>query len=69
MHAQTKHFSLHDHHIQEKIDDKTIQVDFIPSQLQQTDIFTKALVPHKFVENRNLIGLTRIPCFTNPNPL
>lgn len=58
MHAQTKHFSLYHHHIREKTDDRMIQVEFIPSQKQQTDLFTKALAPQKFIENRNLIGLT-----------
>jgi hypothetical protein len=61
MHAQTKHFALHHHHIREKSEDKTIQVDFIPSEQQEADILTKPLAPQKFVQNSNLVGLSRIP--------
>jgi hypothetical protein len=69
MHAQTKHFNLHHYHIREKSDDRTIQDDFIPSKKQQADLLTKPLVPQKFIENRNFIGLTQIPSFPNPNLL
>jgi hypothetical protein len=66
MHAQTKHFALHNHHVHEKFEDGTIQVHFIPLDKQQADLFTKPLAPHQFLKNRNLISLSPLPS-SNPS--
>jgi hypothetical protein len=66
MHAQTKHFALHNHHIRKKSENDTIQVHFIPSDKQQADIFTKLLAPQQFLKNRSLIGLSPLPS-SNPS--
>jgi hypothetical protein len=67
MHTQTKHFSLHNHHVREKSEDGTIQVHFIPSKQQQADLFTKPLAPQQFIHNRNLIGLSPLPSSSPSN--
>jgi hypothetical protein len=53
MHAQTKHFALHNHHIRKKSENDTIQVHFIPSDKQQADIFTYLLSLHLILPTTN----------------
>ena len=64
LHAQTKHFDIQHHYIQEKFEDGTINVTFIPSGDQQADLLTKPLAPQKFLHNRNITSITMLP---NPN--
>ena len=42
-HAKTKHIELDIHFIREKVQAKQIEVNYVPSEDQAADIFTKAL--------------------------
>ena len=56
-HDKTKHFEVDWHFSRQKIDDGTIRVNFINSNSQPVDIFTKALNKVKFLSCRDLFGL------------
>jgi hypothetical protein len=47
-HDKTKHFEIDWHFIQEKVEEKIVQVDFISTTKQFVDILTKALSRIKF---------------------
>ena len=42
-HRRTKHIEIQYNFIREKYENKTIDVDYIPSELQLADVFTRAL--------------------------
>ena len=47
-HAKTKHIELDIHFIQEKVQVNQIKINYVPSEDQITDIFTKALTYEQF---------------------
>jgi len=47
-HKRTKHIDVHFHFIREKVNEKEIKVEFVPSENQRADIFTKALPRDRF---------------------
>ena len=47
-HERTKHIEIDAHFIREKVLSKEIDVRFVPSEEQTTDVFTKALSVSKF---------------------
>jgi hypothetical protein len=47
-HKRTKHIDVRYHYIPEKVNAKEIKVEYVPSELQKADIFTKALTKEKF---------------------
>jgi transposase InsO family protein len=47
-HKRTKHIDVRYHYIREKVNAKEIKVEYVPSELQKADIFTKALTKEKF---------------------
>eukprot|EP00253_Pinus_taeda_P033599 PITA_33599 len=56
-HEQTKHVETHCHYIQQLVEDKSIQLLYVPTMEQPADIFTKPLGPDKFVKFRGSIGV------------
>jgi len=54
---QTKHIELHCHYIRQLVEDGSIQLLYVPTSEQPTDIFTKPLGPDKFVKLKGSIGV------------
>ena len=59
-HAHTKHIDIRYHFIREAVEDKKIQVTYIPMDDNVSDIFTKALAKNKFRHFIELLGLCLI---------
>ncbi|KAM0989066.1 hypothetical protein FF1_013044 [Malus domestica] len=58
-HDRSKHIDTRYHYIRECIARKDVQVEYVKSQDQIADIFTKPLRQEDFVRLRNTIGVTR----------
>ena len=58
-HVQTKHIDIHYHFIHEVVEDGKIQVEYIPTDNNVADIFTKPLAKTKFCHFIELLGLQR----------
>ncbi|KAM1977528.1 hypothetical protein ACFX16_014315 [Malus domestica] len=58
-HDRSKHIDTHYHYIRECIARKDVQVEYVKSQDQVADIFTKPLKQEDFIRLRNSIGVTR----------
>ncbi|KAM1744384.1 hypothetical protein ACFX11_011278 [Malus domestica] len=58
-HDRSKHIDTRYHYIRECIARKDVQVEYVKSQDQVADIFTKPLRQEDFVRLRNSIGVTR----------
>ena len=56
-HKRTKHIDIKYHYIREHVENGTIQVNYICSEKQSADIFTKALSRDKYIINRNALSL------------
>src|SRR5260221_5175908 len=59
-HACSKHIEVCHHWVHEKIEDGTIQLDYIPTADQVTDIFTKPLYSKKFRKFCDTLGLVLV---------
>ncbi len=55
-HKRTKHIDVKYHFIREKYQDKTVNIEYVNSNEQLADIFTKALPRDKFEKFRTLIN-------------
>ncbi|KAM2778784.1 hypothetical protein COP1_014123 [Malus domestica] len=58
-HDRSKHIDTRYHYIRECIARKDVQVEYVKSQDQIADIFTKPLKQEDFIRLRNSIGVTR----------
>lgn len=47
-HKRTKHIDIRYHYIREKVEEKEIKVEYVPSDQQLADVFTKALPKERF---------------------
>jgi hypothetical protein len=56
-HARTKHIDLRYHFIREAVEDAKIELNYIPTNNNAADIFTKALAKGKFRLFAGLLGL------------
>ncbi|XP_026410095.1 uncharacterized protein LOC113305228 [Papaver somniferum] len=56
-HARSKHIEIQHHFVREKVIDREIELQNIPSEEQVADVFTKALGRVKFENFRNLLGV------------
>lgn len=59
-HDRTKHIEIDKHFINEKIEDKTITLSYVPSRFQTADILTKALFRPNFIQLISKLGLKSI---------
>ncbi len=59
-HARSKHIEVHHHWMHEKTGDGTIQLEYVPTADQVTDIFTKLLNSEKFWKFCDALGLIQI---------
>lgn len=57
-HSRTKHIDIKYHFVRESIANGIISVEFVPTQLQAADIFTKVLPLVKIKDNCKLIGIS-----------
>ena len=57
-HARTKHIEVHYHFLRERIQDGEIDLQHLSTNLQVTDIFTKALGIDKLGQFASVLGLT-----------
>ncbi|KAM1140054.1 hypothetical protein COP2_041331 [Malus domestica] len=58
-HDRSKHIDTRYHYIRECITRKDVQVEYVKSQDQVADIFTKPLKQEDFIRLRNSISVTR----------
>ena len=56
-HSKTKHIDIRHHFIRDLVEDKVIQLEYIPTERQLADIFTKALDTARFESLRSSLGL------------
>lgn len=56
---RTKHVDIKYHHVREKVWSKQVELKYIPSKLQKTDIFTKPLPRQAFEDLRGQLALER----------
>ena len=54
---RTKHVEIHMHYIRELVHDKTIVLQYCPTDEQIVDIFTKRFTEKKFTYLRSLLGV------------
>ena len=59
-HSRTKHIDLRYHSICEAVDDAKIQVKYIPTEDNVTDIFMKSLAKPKFTHFVAMLGLGQL---------
>ncbi|KAE8657590.1 hypothetical protein F3Y22_tig00116989pilonHSYRG00496 [Hibiscus syriacus] len=58
-HDRSKHIDIRYHYIRECVARKDVEVEYVKSQDQVVDIFTKPLTSEDFLRLRNLLGVTR----------
>ncbi len=58
--TRSKHIKVRHHWMHEKVGDGTIQLEYVPTTDQVTDIFTKPLNVEKFRKFRDVLGLVQI---------
>lgn len=56
-HQRTKHIDLCYHYIHESVEDGKIMVEYIPTDQNPSDIFTKPLPKAKFRQFTGMLGL------------
>lgn len=60
-HARTKHIDIAHHFVREKVNDGTVDIQFVPTDKQMADGLTKALCLDKFVAFRDALGVESAP--------
>ena len=56
-HSKTKHIEIRYHFIRDLVERKIVYLEYIPTERQNTDIFTKPLDRSKFETLRQVIGM------------
>ena len=59
-HSLTKHISIRYHFIREHVMEGTIELHFVPTDQQLTDIFTKPLTEAVFIKLVNELGMVSL---------
>ena len=60
-HSKTKHIEIRYHFIRDLVEREIVYLEYIPTERQNADIFTKPLNRSKFETLRQVIGLTLCP--------
>ena len=60
-HARTKHIDIAHHFVREKVNDDTVNMQFVPTNKQMTDGLIKALCLDKFVTFRDALEVKSAP--------
>lgn len=56
-HSKTKHIEIRHHFIRDLVEEKKIKLEYIHTEKQLADIFTKALDANRFENLRSSLGL------------
>ena len=56
-HSRTKHIDIRHHFIRDLVEEKTIKLEHVATELQLADIFTKALDANQFENLRGKLGI------------
>ena len=56
-HTRTKHIKIDVHFVRERVENKELEVKYVPTELQKAIIFTKALSSTKFCFLRDKVNL------------
>jgi len=59
-HARTKHIDIRHHFIRDNIEKDKISLEFVSSEKQLADIFTKPLNENTFINLRRELGITSL---------
>jgi hypothetical protein len=59
-HARTKHIEVDYHFVRERVANKLLQIEYIPTGYQVADGFTKALTVRQLENFKNNLNLTRL---------
>ena len=57
LHSRTKHIEIRHHFIRDHIQNGNIKVEYVPTEQQLADIFTKPLKEDHFCEIRRKLGM------------
>ena len=60
-HSKTKHLEIRYHFIRDLVERKIVSLEYIPTERQNADIFTKALDRNKFETLCQVIGVILCP--------
>ncbi|MDQ9786237.1 Ty1/Copia family ribonuclease HI, partial [Serratia marcescens] len=60
LHSRTKHIDVRHHFIRDHVSKKHIRLEYVPTESQVADIFTKALASDKFSSFRNSLGMIEL---------
>ena len=60
-HSKTKHIEIKYHFIKDPVERKIVYLEYIPTERQNADIFTKPLDKSKFETLRQVIGVILCP--------
>ncbi|RVW92455.1 Copia protein [Vitis vinifera] len=60
LHSRTKHIDIRHHFIRDLVEDKVVSLEYVPTEGQIADIFTKPLDVSRFESLRKSIGLCTI---------
>lgn len=61
LHEKTKHIETYYHFVREKSAERQIEVSYVPTSIQQADIFTKPLTAYRHACLREEAGLLKLP--------
>ena len=61
LHSKTKHIAIKYHVLREKVTEKKIKLEYINTEEQIVDIFTKALPKDTFEYLRGMLGVMPLP--------
>ena len=57
LHSRTKHIMIRHHFIRELVEEKLVVIDYVKTEFQLADIFTKPLDFNRFIQLRSAIGV------------
>ena len=57
LHSRTKHIDVRYHFIRDYIEKKNVRIEYVRTEKQITNIFTKSLSEARFMELRNELGM------------
>ena len=60
LHSKTKHIPIKYHFLREKVAQKVVRLEYVPTKEQTTDIFTKTLSREPFEYFRDKLGVVYV---------